>query len=158
VKRRLCIGLVVAAVCGTAAACALAAVPAKVGTLRFSYPERFAHLNLGSAVIVADYPLSKDSPTVRTATFPANGVVFELEHEPKLGHPVPAARVRFPLSLDRLGRITRHSDGRTWELRFSVNGDANDVYLVVVWSGKTASARDRAAVASIVASVRAAHL
>jgi hypothetical protein len=154
VKQRLSVALVVAAVCGAAAACALAAVPAKVGTLRFSYPARFEHLDLGSAVIVADYPLSKDSPTVRTATFPANGVVFELLHEQHLDHPIPAAPVRFPVLLDRLGRSTRHTNGQTWELRFSVGGNADDVYWVVVWFGDRASAADRAAVASMVRSVR----
>jgi hypothetical protein len=157
VKQRLCVALAVAAVCGAAAACAAAAVrgtvPASVGTLGFSYPARFAHLDFPQAVLVADYRLSKDSPTVRTATFPADGVVFELSREPKLSHPIPAPPVRFPLSLDRLGPSASRPNGQTWERRFAFRGA---VYLVVVWYGKTASARDRAAVASIVASVRPA--
>lgn len=158
-KQRLCVGLVVAATCGAAAAGAFAAahgtVTARVGTLRFSYPARFAHLDFPQAVLVADYRLSKDSPTVRTATFPAEGVVFEVLREPKLDHPIPAPTVRFPLSLDRLGPSAPHPSGQTWERRFAFRGA---VYLVVVWYGKTASERDRAAVAAIVTSVRATHL
>jgi hypothetical protein len=126
-------------------------VPASVGTLRFSYPARFAHLDFPRAVLVADYPLSKDSPTVRTATFPANGVVFELLREQKLSPPIAAPAVRFPLSLDRLGPSQHRTNGQTRELRFRRDGD---VYWVIVWYGNTASERDRAAVASIVPSIR----
>ncbi len=155
-KQRVCIGLAVLAVCGAAAACAVAAsrgtVPARVGSLRFSYPSRFARLDFPQAVLVGDYRLSKDSPTVRTATFPADGVVFEVNREPKLGHPIPAPAVRFPLSLDRLGPGSRRPNGQTWEQRFAFRGA---VYLVVVWYGTTSVERDRAAVASIVSSVRA---
>jgi len=133
-----------------AAVGAPATVPASVGTLRFSYPARFAHLDFPRGVLVADYRLSKNSPTARTATFPANGVVFELAREPKLSPPIPASPARFPLSLERLGRSAQHTNGQTWELRFSVG---NDVYLVVVWYGNTASARDRAAIASVVSSI-----
>ena len=157
-KQRLCVVLAVVAVSGAAAACAVAAArgtaPAKVGTLRFSYPARFAHLDFPRAVLVADYRLSKDSPTVRTATFPAGGVVFELSREPKLSHPIPAPSVRFPLSLDDLGPSAAHPNGQTWERRFTFR---NAVYLVVVWYGKTASPRDRAAVASIVSSIHGTH-
>ena len=143
--------------CACLAAAVVAApgtVSASVGTLHFAYPARFAHLDLGrgSAVLVADYPLSMDSPTVRTATFPANGVVFLLSREPKLSPPVPASSVGFPLSLSRLGPSQRHPNGQTWELRFRRNGD---VYRVTVWYGNTASARDRAAIASVVSSIRA---
>ena len=48
---------------------------------------------------------------------------------------------------DGRGRSHRHANGQTWELRFQVK-DA--VYWVTVWFGKTASARDRAAIASVV--------
>lgn len=141
--------------CACLAAAVIAApgtVPASVGALQFAYPARFAHLDLGrgSAVLVADYRLSKNSPTVRTATFPASGVVFMLSREQKLSHPIPAPPVRFPLSLDRLGPSQHHANGQTWELRFRRNGD---VYWVVVWYGNTASARDRAAIASVVSSI-----
>ena len=85
----------------------------------FSYPARFAHLDFVEvAVLVADYPLSMDGPTVRTATFPANGVVFELLREQKLTPPIAAPPVRFPLSLSRLGPSHHRTNGQTWELRF----------------------------------------
>ena len=129
-------------------------MPASVGTLQFAYPARFAHLDFGRgrAVLVADYRLSKNSPTVRTATFPASGVVFELSREQKLNHPIAAPPVRFPLSLDRLGPSQHRANGQTRELRFRVK---SDVYWVIVWYGNTASERDRAAIASVVSSIRA---
>jgi hypothetical protein len=136
--------------CLVTAVVAAGTVPASVGTLQFAYPARFAHLDFPRAVLVADYPLSKNSPTVQTATFPANGVVFELLHERKLNPPIAAPPVRLPLSLDRLGPSARHTNGQTWELRFRVK---SDVYWVIVWYGNTANEPDRAAIASIVASI-----
>ncbi len=125
---------------------------ASVGTLQFAYPARFAHLDFPRAVLVADYRLSKNSPTVQTATFPASGVVFELLREQKLNPPIAAPPVRFPLSIDRLGPSQHHTNGQTRELRFRVK---QDVYWVIVWYGNTASARDRAAIASVLSSIRA---
>ena len=108
---------------------------------------------LSSVLLVADYRLSRNSPTVRSATFPASGVVFELEHEAKLQPPVAARAVRFPLSLAKLGRSIRHANGQTWELRFRTKGA---VYWAIVWFGKSASNEDRAAVTSIVSSIHSA--
>ncbi|HJX48889.1 MAG TPA: hypothetical protein VJ375_13660 [Gaiellaceae bacterium] len=159
VKRLSSVSVVAAVVCSIAAAPALtasgyaaaAARSASVGALRFSY--RFAHLVFPRGVLVADYQLSLNSPTVRSATFPASGVVFELEHEPKLQPPIAAPAVRFPLSLANLGRSTRHANGQTWELRFRAKGS---VYWAIVWLGKSARDEDRAAVTSIVSSIRRA--
>jgi hypothetical protein len=161
VKRLSSVSVVAAVVCSIAAAPALTASgyaaaatrSASVGALRFSYPDRFAHLVFPRGVLVADYQLSLNSPTVRSATFPASGVVFELEHEPKLQPPIAAPAVRFPLSLANLGRSTRHANGQTWELRFRAKGS---VYWAIVWLGKSARDEDRAAVTSIVSSIRRA--
>jgi hypothetical protein len=119
--------------------------------LRFSYPGGFAHLVFARGVLVADYRLTKNSPTVLFASFPASGVVFELDREPKLQPPIAAPTARFPLSLARLGRSTHRPTGQTWELRFSVKGS---VYWVVVWFGKSAGEGSRAAIASVVSSIR----
>jgi len=161
VKRLSSASVVAAVVCSIAATPALtasgyaaaAARSASVGALRFSYPDRFAHLVFPHGVLVADYRLSRNSSTVRSATFPAGGVVFELEHEAKLQPPVAARAVRFPLSLAKLGRSIRHANGQTWELRFRTKGA---IYWAIVWFGKSASNEDRAAVTSIVSSIHSA--
>jgi hypothetical protein len=151
-------GLVAAVVGSVVAACAVAAVgraaadgaSARVGSLAFAYPSRFAHLDLPGAVIVADYPLSKNSPTVRSATFPRNGVLFMLNREPKLQPPIAAPAVAFPLSLRSLGRSHHRPNGQTWERRFQLKGS---VYGVTVWLGNASSKSDRATIASVLASV-----
>jgi hypothetical protein len=156
-----CLGFVsvlAAVVGGIAAAPAITATghaaaetrSARVGVLRFSYPDRFAYLLFPRGVLVADYRLSRNSPTVRDATFPSSGVVFEVLREPKLQPPIAAPTVRFPLALARLGRSARHANGQTWELRFRLKGA---VYWVIVWFGKSASEKDRAAIASAVSSI-----
>jgi hypothetical protein len=157
-----CLGAVsvVAVLCSTAAASATAATghaaaetTSKVGVLSVSYPARFAHLdfNPSRGVLVADYPLSRNGPAVRTGVFSPSGVVLEVSREPKLQPPIAAPTVRFPLSLGRLGRIAGRPNGQTWELRFRVQGG---VYWVIVWFGKSSSEEDRAAIASVVSSIR----
>jgi hypothetical protein len=136
---------------GAAGSTATSARSARVGALRFSYPDRLAHLLLPHGVLVTDYRVSMNSPTVREAVFPATGVLFGLSRELKLQHPIAAPTVRFPLSMVRLGASHSRPNGRTWELRFSVK-DA--VYLVTVWFGKGSDGRDRAAIASVVSSIR----
>jgi hypothetical protein len=151
-------GLVAAVVGSVVAASAVAAVgraaadgaSARVGSLAFAYPSRFAHLDLPGAVIVADYPLSKNSPTVRSATFPRNGVLFMLNREPKLQPPIAAPAVAFPLSLRSLGRSHHHPNGQTWERRFQLKGS---VYGVTLWLGNASSKSDRATIASVLTSV-----
>jgi hypothetical protein len=118
--------------------------------LRFSYPDRFAHLVLPNGALVADYRVSIDSPTVREAVFPRSGVLFVLSREPKLQPPIAAQTVGLPLSMARLGDGRSRPNGRTWELRFGVK---DTVYWVTVWFGKSSSARDRAAIASVVSSI-----
>jgi hypothetical protein len=130
---------------------AVAASTARVGALQVTYPASFSHLSMPRGVVIADYPLTKNSPTLRAAIFPSSGVVVELVREPKLQPPVPAAAGRFPLALAKLGPSDSQSNGRTWELRFAAKGS---VYWLVVWFGKTSSRTDRAAAASIVASIR----
>jgi hypothetical protein len=116
-----------------------------------SYPDRFGHLKLPGGVLVADYPLSRNSPTVRRGMFPTSGVLLALYREPKLQPPIAAGKVRFPLSLGKLGNILTRPHGQSWELRFRVQGD---VYDVVVWLGNSSNTRNRAAMASVVSSIR----
>jgi hypothetical protein len=137
-KRLVFASIVVLVACAIAGAIAVTrggaaeSKPGRVGVLRFRYPERFRTLAFGDrALLVADYPLSRDSPTVRIGVFPPSGVVFELFREPKLEHPIAAPAVRFPLSLSDLGRRQR-PNGQTWELRFRAK---RAVYWVIVWFG-----------------------
>ncbi len=157
-NRLVLASLVVSLGCGIAAAGAIPTTAksrsARVGLLRFHFPDRFRELGDPSGVLVADYPLSRNSPTVRYGVFPPSGVVFELFREPKLQYVIPAPTVRFPLSLSGLGRSHPRPNGQTWELRFRVKGA---FYWVIVWFGKHASAEDRAGIASVVSSIRTAN-
>ena len=151
--------LIVAAVlCGSAAASTLTATghaaaetTARVGVLSVSYPDRFGRLDLPHTVLVADYPLSRNSPTMQRGVFPAGGVFFELFREELKPQPsIPAPAGRFPLRLGSLGRILSRPNGHTWERRFSVQGG---VYWVIAWLGKRSSTGDRATIASVVSSI-----
>lgn len=124
---------------------------ARVGVLHLQYPDRYQQLDVARGVLVADYPLSRDSPTVRIGVFPPSGVVFELFREPKLQPPVPAPHARFPLSLTALGPSHQRPNGQIRELRFQRHGG---VYWVIVWFGNRASADDRAQITAVVSSIR----
>jgi hypothetical protein len=139
------------AAAGAAAGDAAESRSARIGLLRFQFPDRFRQLGDAHGALVADYPLSRNSPTVRYGVFPRSGVLFELSREPKLPYVIPAPTVRFPLSLSDLGRSHPRPNGQNWQLRFRVK---NAVYWAIVWLGKSASAQDRAAIVSVVASIR----
>jgi hypothetical protein len=132
-------------------------ISVRVGALVVAVPRGFSRTDVRGhgrllGALVADYRVMPGSPTLREAIFPANGVVLSVGRA-ALGalppmHPPP---LRLPLTLNGLRGPQHHADGTAWVGVFGFQGW---VYTVAFWVGRTAPPHDRAALESVLGSIR----
>ena len=124
---------------------AASATSVRVGSLTVAVPRGFSRHDFHHGghlvgVLVTDYRVPTNSPTLTEGLFPTHGVALILERA--AGPRVAAPLLRLPLSLDQLGGPQHHADGTAWNgvLRFR-----GSLYTISFWLGQTAPPHDRAA-------------
>jgi hypothetical protein len=141
---------------GPSGGLAIPTVAIRAGSLAVSVPRGFKRLEFrrrGRVIgfLLTDYRVTPDSPTLRAAVFPANGVLLSLARAPTvLQRSVP--QLRLPLTLRELGGPKSHNDGTTWNNMFDFRDQA---YAITFWAGDKAPKIDRAALQNALLSIHA---
>ncbi len=105
-------------------------------------------------VLVTDYPVRANSPTLTEGVFPSHGVVLLLGRAvgvPLLARRISAPLLRLPVSLTQLEGPQHHADGTAWNGTLRFRGL---LYTISFWVGRSATSRDRATLLHTLALVR----
>jgi hypothetical protein len=162
VRQPLCVLSAVVAAFGLAACgsgtktLAAPAISVRVGALVLTVPRSFNRLTRRDGrlfgLVVTDYRVRADSPTLTRGVFPGNRVALVLERW--RGPQVPAPPLRLPLSLHELEGPQHHATGTAWNGTLRLDGS---LYTLSFWAGRTASPNDRAALLHALTSIRRAR-
>jgi hypothetical protein len=107
-------------------------------------------------VLVSDYPVRANSPTLTEGVFPPHGVVLLVGRAvgpPLLLRRIPAPLLRLPVRLTQLQGPQHHAHGTAWNGTLRFRGV---LYTISFWVGRSATSRDRAALLHTLALIRSA--